>query len=99
MCGYLDRNGKFYECLPWGHGGLARQLFPKHRNAERYIEENLGWCRQGGDLTWSHVSKKHEFPSKKQWNFIFDDCAARKKNFPPRYLDFDWEDYNHSIGS
>jgi len=98
--GYLDRNGNFHACYAWGHNDLAYDLVgDEHGDPDRYLLEKKGWMVLRGDpgidkWMWFYLADRPAFPSQKQWDFVFDWCREKGKQFPPVMVDRLWEDFN-----
>jgi hypothetical protein len=95
--GYLDRDGNFYACYAWGHLALAAELTDNHIYADFELEDKRGWMSLRSGFNWFHSSSKYKYPSKKQWDFIFDWCMNRNKKFPPKMLEDLWQDQETGI--
>lgn len=101
--GYLSRAGRFHACDMWGHINLAYDIAGEE--GEEALE-NRGWLVLKGDpginkFNWFYLGDKPDlllgrstFPSKAQWDFVFDWCQKKKIKFPPMHLDMLWEDQN-----
>ena len=93
--GWIARNGKFYACYYRGHATLAEKITGSVYG-ERELEER-GWIKLAGDPPidkWDFffLPKRPMKITQKQWDFIFDWCRKKNKQFPPRYIEYLWED-------
>lgn len=97
--GYLSREGKMHWCSAWGHNDLAYDLTGDVKGDPDSHLMKMGWMTLRGDpgidkFNWFYLASRPAFPSKRQWDFVFDWCAKNKKSFPPLHLDMLWEDQN-----